>query len=479
MSYKKRAIKGVVWSGIERFSVQIFQFIVTIILARLLTPYDFGVVAIILVFTNILMVFNEEGFAMALAQKLNRDELDYSTIFLFNIVWGGILYLFLFITAPFFASFFKQPELTHLTRILGFNLVISSFVVVQRTKLFILVDFKTLAKASFVAVIMSGIVSIYFAYKGIGVMAIIIQQLINNAINAIFIWIYSKWQPKLQFSIERFKTLFNFAYKLILARLVNAVFKETYSLVIGKIYTPIQLGYFNRAKSFVSISSNNITTIVQRVSVPFFCETQKNHTLLGEQLKDFIQKTAFIVYPLLCGIFVLAEPMIKVLLTEKWLPAAWMLQVLCPVGMLFVISTFNMNVYNATGRTDWALKAEVIKKTFNILILVGAIMISFEAVIISQIIIGIIDFFVDTWFTKKQIGLILLKQLKSIGSILLASLVMALIVKFSTFYLSNDIWKLIVGFVSGTLFYSIVSYLFDISEFRKVIKSILNRLKND
>lgn len=479
MSYKKRAIKGVVWSGIERFSVQIFQFIVTIILARLLTPYDFGVVAIILVFTNILMVFNEEGFAMALAQKLNRDELDYSTIFLFNIVWGGILYLFLFITAPFFASFFKQPELTHLTRILGFNLVISSFVVVQRTKLFILVDFKTLAKASFVAVIMSGIVSIYFAYKGIGVMAIIIQQLINNAINAIFIWIYSKWQPKLQFSIERFKTLFNFAYKLILARLVNAVFKEVYSLVIGKIYTPIQLGYFNRAKSFVSISSNNITTIVQRVSVPFFCETQNNHTLLGEQLKDFIQKTAFIVYPLLCGIFVLAEPMIKVLLTEKWLPAAWMLQVLCPVGILFVISTFNMNVYNATGRTDWALKAEVIKKTFNVLILVGAIMISFEAVIISQIIIGIIDFFVDTWFTKKQIGLILLKQLKSIGSILLASLVMALIVKFSTFYLSNDIWKLIVGFVSGTLFYSIVSYLFDISEFRKVIKSILNRLKND
>jgi O-antigen/teichoic acid export membrane protein len=310
-----------------------------------------------------------------------------------------------------------------------------------------------------------------------GVMAIIIQQLVNNVINTIFIWIYTKWQPKLQFSFKRFKVLFKFAYKLIFARFISAVFQEIYSLAIGKVYTPAQLGYFNRAKSFVGISSNNITQVVQRVSIPILCEAQEDKERLGDVLLRFIQKTAFIVYPLLFGLFVLAEPLIKVLLTDKWLPAAWMLQVLCPVGMLFVISTFNINVFNATGRTDWALKAEIIKKTLNILILAGSIMISFEALIISQILVAIIDFFVDTWFTKKQIGLNLLKQLKSIRAIVGAALAMAIVVKLTTFYLTNDVWKLIVGFVSGTMFYFIVSYLFNISEFRKIAISSIYRLK--
>lgn len=477
MSSKQRVIKGVVWSGIERFSVQIIQFVVTIILARILTPNDFGIVAIILVLMNILQVFNEVGFGAALMQKLDRDELDYSTVFIFNIAWSVFLYFILFLFAPIFASFFKLPELTELTRILGLNLVIASFVVVQRTKLYILVDFKTQAKASFLAVIVSGIVSIYFAYKGLGVMAIIIQQLINNFINTIFIWLYAKWQPKLHFSYERFKVLFNYAYKLILARFVNVVFQEIYSLAIGKVYSPAQLGYFNRAKSFVSISSNNITQVVQRVAIPILCEAQENKVRMGAVLTEFIQKTAFVVYPLLFGLLVLAEPLIKVLLTDKWLPAAWMLQVLCPVGMLFVISTFNMTIFNATGRTDLALKAEIIKKTLNILILIGAIMISFEALIISQIVVAIIDFFIDTWFVKKQIGLSLSSQLNSISSVIVAALSMAVVIKLSTFYLSSDILKLIVGFTCGTLFYFVVSYLFDIIGFRKIAISTIYKYK--
>ncbi len=477
MSTKQRAIKGVGWSGIERFSVQIIQFVVTIILARLLTPNDFGVVAIILVVINILQVFNEVGFGAALMQKLDRDELDYSTVFVFNIIWGGILYGLVYASAPLFASFFEFPELTNLTRILGVNIIISSFIVVQRAKLMIFVDFKTQAKASFLAVIISGVISIYAAYKGLGVMAIIIQQLVNNSINTIFLWIYTKWQPKLQFSYKRFKTLFNYAYKLILARFVNAVFQEIYSLAIGKVYAPAQLGYFNRAKSFVGISSNNITQVVQRVSTPILCESQHDYDRMGKQLIEFIQKTAFIVFPLLCGLFVLAEPLIKVVLTEKWLPAAWMLQVLCPVGMLFVISTFNLNVFNATGKTNWALKSEIIKKTLNVLILIGAILISFEALIVSQILVAIIDFVLDTWFTKKQIGLTWLKQLKALSGVFGAALLMAVVVYLTTAYISNDIWKLIVGFVSGTLFYFLISYIFDIIAFRNIVMSGFNKIR--
>lgn len=475
---KLKTVKGVFWSGIERFSVQFIQFIVSIVLARLLTPEDFGVVAIILVFINILQVFNEVGFGAALMHKLDRDELDYSTVFFFNILWGLVLFLLIYVSAPIISSFFKIPDLTKPTRLLGINLIITSFVVVQRTKLNIQVDFKTQAKASFIAVILSGVISIYCAYKGLGPMAIIIQHLSSSFINTLFIWKYAKWRPKLQFSFERFKILFNYAYKLILARFVNVVFNEIYSLTIGKFYTPSLLGYFNRAKSFVGITSTNITSIVQRVSIPILCESQNNKNMMSKVLLGFIQKTAFIVYPLLVGLFVLAEPLIRLLLTEKWLPSAWILQVLCPVGMLFVISTFNSNIFNATGRTDWALKSEIFKKSLNVVILITAILISFKALILSQILVALIDFLVDTWYTKKQIGLSIFKQVKSIGGIFIASFFMAIFITFLLNYISNDIYKLIIGIFSGGVFYLSACYIFNIADTRKIYLIAFNRIKD-
>lgn len=477
MSTKKKTFKGVVWSGIERFSVQIIQFIVSIILARLLTPSDFGVVAIVLVLINILQVFNEVGFGAALMQKLDRDELDYSTVFFFNIIWGGVLYLLLYLIAPYFSLFFKIEELTHLTRLLGLNLIFASFVVVQRTRLIIQIDFKTQAKASFVAVIISGSVGVYSAYIGMGVISIVIQHLLFTLTNTLFIWILAKWRPKLQFSFKRLKSLFNYAYKLIIARFINAVFQEIYSFAIGKAYTPAQLGYFNRAKSFTSISSNNITSIVQRVSTPVLCEAQVDYEKMGNLLLGFIQKTSFIVFPLLCGLFVLSDSLIIVLLTEKWLPASWILKVLCPVGMLFVFSTFNMNVFNATGRTDWAMISEIIKKTLNILILIGALFIGFEALIISQIFVALIDFFIDTWFTKKQIGLTVVKQLSSVIGILVASLLMIGVVIFITSALNKDIWILSIGVVGGALFYLSICYIFNIAEFKKIVIQSWEKIK--
>ena len=248
-------------------------------------------------------------------------------------------------------------------------------------------------------------------------------------------------------------------------------------MVIVKIYAPIQLGFFNRSKSFVSISSNNITQIVQRVSTPILCETQNDKERMGYVLIRFIQKTAFITYPLLIVLFVLSDPLIKVLLTEKWLPVSWMLQVLCPVGMLFVISTFNMNIFNATGRTGLAFKSEVIKKILNLLILFGAILISFEALIFSQIIVSLIDLFVDTYFTRRQIGLGLLKQLKSISGIVIASIFMGIIIKLIVMQITNDNFKLFYGILSGLIFYFIICLKFNIAGFNIFFKQILNNFK--
>ena len=471
MTSKRRTVKGVVWSGIERFSVQFIQFVISVILARLLVPEDFGLLAIILVVMNILQTVNEAGFGEALMQKLDRDELDFSTVFVFNIFLGVIMYGLLYLLAPIIAVFFEQLELTPLIRILGLNLIISSLVVVQRTRLIIRIDFKTQAKASLIAVIISGSIGIFCAYKGMGVIALLIQSLLNNGINTLLIWNLAKWQPKLQFSYDRFVRLFNYAYKLILTRLINSVFNEMYSLVIGKVYSPSQLAYFNRAKSFEQLSSNNITSMVQRVSTPLLCEFQTDHEKIGRILLKFIRHTAFIVYPLLFGLFVLAEPIVSVILTDKWLPSVWILQVLCPVGLFDVISTFNRNVFNATGRTDWALQSEVIKKTIFVVILAIAIYFGFDALIYSQVIIALIEFFISVYYTKKQIGLTIFEQIKSVSSIIVASCFMAFSVLFVTSVLSNNFIKLIVGIGVGIFIYFIITYLFNILDFRTFIRS--------
>ena len=472
---KIKAKYAVIWSGFERFSVQIVQFVISVILARLLTPLDFGILAIILVIINILQVFNEVGFGAALMHKLDRDELDFSTVFIFNIFLGFILYGLLYFIAPLVSVFFELTELTLLIRILGLNLIITSFVVVQKTRLMINVDFKTQAKASIIAVVISGFIGIYCAFIGMGVLALIIQLLFNNGICTILIWVFVKWKPSFQFSHKRLVSFFNYAYNLILARFINSVFQEIYSLAIGKVFNPSQLGFFNRAKSFEQLFTNNITSIVQRVSTPLLCEEQKNNEKLGIVLLKFIQNTALIVYPLLFGMFVLAKPLIIVLLTEKWLPTVWILQVLCFVGIFYVGSTFNMNVFNATGRTDLALKSEIIKKCIFVFILVVAIYFGFEVLVYSQILIAVIEFSIDTFYTKKQINLSVWKQIKSVSGIFLASLIMAIVVWLITLIINNYVQKLLLGMIIGIIVYILLCYYNNIANFKSFVLHIVHK----
>ena len=471
----RRTLKGVSWSAIERFSVQIVQFVISIVLARLLMPEAYGVVALALVILNVLQTINEMGFGEALMHKLDRNELDFSSVFMMNMVLGIGLYTILFLVAPLLEKIFEVEGLTIVTRWIGLNLIITSFIVVQRTKLFIAVDFKTMAKASLAGVIVSGIVGIVYAYNGGGVMALVTQSLLNNLISTIIIWFQAKWRPILKFSWTRFIGLFNYAYKLIIARFVNTVFNEVYSAVVGAFYTPAQLGLFNRAKSFEIMSTNNITQIVQRVSTPILCEKQNDYVDLGNGLTHFIRNTAFLVYPLLCGLFVLADPLIRVLLTDKWEGAIWILQVLCPVGFCYVLSTFNMNIFNATGRTDWALKCEVIKKVVDIALIAIAVTISFEALVWSQVVIAVFEMFVNLTYTKKQIGLGIREQLKSVLGILLCSIAMAASVAIITSFIDVGIAKLIVGFVVGVVAYAGLCLLFDVNGSRVLINRFIKR----
>ena len=470
-----RIVKGVSWSAIERFSVQAVQFIISVVLARLLMPEAYGVVALALVILNVLQTVNEVGFGAALMQKLDRDELDFSSVFVMNMVMGVSLYAILFFTAPLLENLFNVEGLSVVTRWIGLNLIITSFVVVQRTKLFIAVDFKTMAKASLCGAIISGIAGVVYAYNGGGVMALVVQSLLSNLVTTVIIWLQSKWRPSLRFSWERFVKLFNYAYKLILARFVNTVFNEVYSAVVGAFYSPAQLGLFNRAKSFETMSSNNITQIVQRVSVPVMCEKQEDYKELGQSLIYFIRNTAFFVFPLLFGLLVLADPLIRVLLTDKWEGAIWILQVLCPVGMLYVFSTFNLTIFNATGRADWALKCETIKKIVDIAIIVGAVSISFEALVWSQVVIAVFELVVNLWYTKKQIGLGYLEQFRSVARVFICSVLMALIVGIVASLIEIELLKLIIGVFVGVIVYAGLCLAMNVNNSRNLIKKILNR----
>ena len=463
------AINGVIWSAAERFSVQGIQFVISVILARLLSPSDFGLIALMLIVINILQTINESGFGVALLQKKERDELDFSTVFILNTLLGLFLYVILFVTAPLIASFFDQPLLQSLTRVIGLNLITTSLVVVQKTKLLINIDFKTQAKASLVAVILSGVGGIILAYYGFGVWALVFQSISNNVFNTILIWMFVSWRPRLRFSYDRFIALFNFAYKLILARLINSIFQEVFSTVVGKLYTPAQLGYFNRAKSFESLSTNNITMIVQRVSTPMLCEAQSDKGDMKRVLLRFIRSTALIVYPLLFGLAILAEPLISVLLTDKWLPSAWILRVLCPVGIFFVISTFNMNVFNATGRTDWALKCEIIKKIFCVGIILFTSFWGFKALVWSQVVIAFVEFLINTYYTKRQIGLTMWEQLVALKGVLFACVVMGIILLFCSYIIPDALVRLIVGLFLGGGMYLCLCFLFDIASFRSLL----------
>lgn len=466
---KERAVKGVAWSAIERFSVQGVQFIVSVILARLLTPNDFGMVAIILVFSTIFQTINESGFNTALIHKQNRDEVDYSTAFLTNLLVGICSYTILYCVAPWMAAFYENDALTKVMRLLSLNLIINAIGLVPLAIYTIRVDFKTQARASLLSAIVSGIIGIASAYIVRNVYAIVAQQLSYSIIYVSLMWICVKYRMSFTFSPERFKSLWRFASKLIGARLISVVFDDIYSLAIGKLYSPSVLGCYNRAQSFQQVLSKNIINIVQRVSVPMICEVQNDYKHIKAVLLRFMSTTALIVYPTLAGLMVLSKPLILTFLGEQWILAADLLLYVCPIGFFYLVSTFNRNIYNATGRTDLALKTEIIKKMIFIVIFLFTMKYEIHTLLLGLILISVIEMCIDVSMVKKQIGLSLLEEVRSLSPIFLTSLLMSIFVYCTNLFISSNHMKLIIGLIVGLISYSIMIFVFNISNCRNEV----------
>ena len=458
-SLKKRTVSGIWWSSIERFSVQFVQFVMMVIMARLLLPEDYGMIGMLAIFIAISQAIIDSGFSNALIRKVDRTEVDYSTVFYFNIVVGIVLYVLLFFLSPFIAEFYNTPELTNLTRVIALNLFINSLAVVQRAILTIRIDFKTQAKASFSAALVSGIVGIVLAYWGGGVWALAVQVVLNGLINTMLLWFLSAWRPMWLFSFNSFKELFSFGSKLLLSGLLDVTFRNIYTLVIGKKFASTDLGYFTRADQFAQFPSSNLTGIMQRVTFPILSEIQNDKERLTAVYRKFLRLSAFVIFPLMTGLAALAYPFIDTLLTEKWSFTALLLQILCISYMWYPIHAINLNLLEVEGRSDLFLKLEIYKKILGVLVLCITLPMGLVAMCIGLIVSSLIALIINTHYTGQLIRVGFFKQLKDITPALFYSFSMAGFVWGSVYFIPEPVFKLIVGIIVGAGYYLAIAYL--------------------
>ncbi len=433
----KSTSNGLKWSAIERLTTQAVQLLVMLYLARLLGPNAFGLVGMLAVFIAISQVFVDSGFSSALIRNTERKEVDFSTTFYFNIVISVCCYALLFLSAPYIAAFFEEPELRWLTRVLGIVVIINSFAVVQRAKLTINMDFKIQAKASLLSVFISCVVAIFLAELKYGVWALVGQTLAFALSNVVLLNLFHPWLPKTGFNINSFNYLFGFGSKLLVAGLIDTIYKNIYQIVIGKNFSTLQVGLFTQANQLVSIPAMTFTTIIQRVTYPMLSNLQNDINDFEGAYLLTLRMAALIIFPLILGISILAEPLITVILGEQWLPAAELLSILAFAFMLYPIHAINLNLLNVKGRSDIFLKLEVIKKSLITLTLFITIPMGVKAMCIGMVINSYIALFINSYYTGQFSRLTTGKQFITIFPTWAVAIICALITHLIAIYVDT------------------------------------------
>lgn len=464
-SLKKQAVKGVVWSAVERFSVQGIQFVLSIVIARLVSPSEYGLIAMLGIFMAIAQTFIDSGFSNALIQKKNRTEVDFSTVFYFNIAVALLVYLILYSSAPYIALFYKEPLLDVITKWVGVNIIISAFSIVQRAKLTIRLDFKTQAKASLISVVLSGICGVILAYYGYGVWALVMQALLNNLLDTFLLWIFARWMPKWEFSYQSFKQMFSFGSKLLLSGLLHTVYLNLYTLVIGRRYSATDVGYYNRSYSIAQYPSLNIVMIISRAIYPLQCEMQDDDERLSRSFIQYLRISCYVIFPLMIGLAVLAKPLVLVLLTEKWIAMSDLLSILCIAYMWYPVMIINNQMLNVKGRSDYFLKAEIIKKCVAVAVLLATMPFGVKVLCWGVLLYNILDMTIIILYTKKVINTGFGEQIKAIQSILGISAGMGIAVYLFLLTVSYAYVQLLGGIIVGGTTFILLSRIFKIKEF--------------
>ena len=477
-SLKDKTVKGVIWSSIDRFSAQGIKFIFSILIARLLVPEDYGVIAMLNIFLAVSQTFIDSGFGAALVRKIDRTEVDFSTVFYFNIIAATSLYLILFFSASAIAGFYNTPLLESIIKITALNLIINSLSGIHNAKLSIAIDFKSRAKISIVTTVITGIFTLWMAYAGFGVWALVVQTLSSSVIRTVLLWAIVKWYPKFVFSWNSFKELFSFGSKLLASGLLDTLYNNLYTLVIGKVFSSSTLGVYSKANSLAEFPSSNVTTVLQSVTFPVLSTIQNEEARLADAYKRFLKLSAFVVFPMMVGLSAVADPFIRLVLTDKWESAIYILQIVCFAMMWYPIHAINLNILQVKGHSDYFLKLEIIKKIQGVIILCITIPMGIVAMCYGKVIGGVVALFWNTYYTKKLIGYGFMDQVKDLLPVFMHSMLMWVIVRAIVCFIPILWLKLVVGILAGMTYYIGGAYIMKLPEMNELLAILRFRRVN-
>lgn len=459
-SVRSKLLSGFAWNFIEKVLMRGASFVISIILARLLSPSDFGLIGMLAIFIAVSNVFIDGGLAKALIQRQNCQNIDFSTAFVTNVGVALIIYFVLFLCAPLIANFYHEPILTKLTRILALNFILGSFNIVQRAKLMSRVDFKSLAQVNVIATVISGTCGIIMAYCGYGVWSLVGQTLISTIVLIFLLPFFSKWKPSIKFSKESFRQLFGFGSKLMFSGVVAVIINNISTISIGRFYDSNKLGYYTRASQFSDTISSTMSDVLGNVTFPVLSELQNDRGRFVSVYRKSLFFTALVSFPMMILLALLARPIVIILLTEKWLPCVVLMQWLFLARMFTPLSSINMNVLNAIGRSDLFMKLDLIKAPILLLTLAITIPISVEAISIGIFCATLVGFFMNAYLPGKIFGYGTLQQIRDWRYIILSVGIMALVVSVYLHYVSNVWLQALGGGIIGIVVFGIGCFIF-------------------
>lgn len=474
----KSVITNFIWRFAERSGAQLVTFVVSIVLARLLMPEDYGIIALVTVFTNIMQVFVDSGLGTALIQKKDADDLDFSSVFYFNFMVCIILYLMMFFAAPFIASFYRMSGLTPVVRVISLTIVISGIKGIQQSYVSRNMLFKNFFYATLGGTIFSAFLGLAMAYAGFGVWAIVAQQLSNTAIDTLILWITVKWRPKLMFSWNRLKGLLGFGWKMLCSALLDTVYNNLRSLLIGKVYSSADLAYYNEGDKFPKLIVTNINTSIDSVLLSAMSKEQDNTDKVKNMTRRSIMVSCYIMAPLMIGLACCASNIVTIVLTEKWLSCIFFLQIFCVTYMFYPIHTANLNAIKAMGRSDLFLKIEIWKKVIGMILLLSTMFISVKAMAYSLLISTLASMIINSWPNKKLLNYNFLEQMRDIMPSILLALVMGATVYIVGFMNFPTLFLLIIQVVCGAVIYIVGSAILKLEPYeyvKEIVKGFLTK----
>lgn len=470
-------VKSFIWRFAERCGAQVVSFIVSIVLARILVPKDYGTIALVTVFTTILQVFVDSGLGTALIQKKDADDLDFSSVFYFNFSVCLILYVGMFVAAPYIAVFYNDMTLTPIIRVLSLTIVISGVKGIQQAYVSRNMLFKRFFFSTIGGTIFSAFVGIRMAYAGYGVWALVIQQISNNAIDTIILWITVKWRPKKMFSWNRLKVLLSFGWKLLASALLDTGYNNLRNLIIGKLYTSSDLAFYNQGDKFPKLIITNINTSIDSVLLPTLASEQDDRFRIKNMTRRAIKISTYIMAPLMMGLAFCSTNIVSLILTRKWLPCVPFLQIFCITYMFWPIHTANLNAINAMGRSDLFLKLEIIKKIIGMLLLLSTMWFGVMAMTYSLLVSTLTSMIINSWPNKKLLGYSFKEQIKDIIPGILLAIFMGIIVSFVNLLNLSPFLTLCIQVPFGALIYIMGSKILRLDSFEYLLQMSKSLLK--